>query len=59
MEEKRRKKIYLSGGTLSVLLLCRLCIFLKTLKHNTLNINVVGQRFPVWLLTKAHRAGAL
>lgn len=53
MEERRRGRIYLSGGTVSVLLLCRLCIFLKTLKHNTLNMNPVAQQIPVWLLAQA------
>lgn len=56
--EGRGGRIYLSGGTVSVLLLCRLCIFLKTLKHNTLNMNPVAQQIPVWLLAQAwgHRA---
>lgn len=48
--------LWLSGGTLSVLLLCRLCIFLKTLKHSTLNMNPVAQQIPEWLLAQALEA---
>lgn len=36
-----------------MLLLCRLCIFLKTLKHSTLNMNPVAQQIPEWLLAQA------